>query len=117
RVLRQVIRFYGDSMQSTMSGYLDLSLQLFNEQSQQFRDQLKRLLHNNNNPVKALRELSQPHLTIWRSVRREFLSNLSAGSAGGRRREGQERPSRKEQPEDSRKEETAQETSIRDQSS
>ena len=80
-VLRQIIRFYGDSMQSTMSGYLELSLQLFNEQSQQFRDQLRKLL-NNNNPVKALRELSQHHLPIWRSVRREFLNNLSATQAG-----------------------------------
>jgi len=77
-VLRQIIRFYGDSMQSTMSGYLELSLQLFNEQSQQFRDHLRKLL-NNNNPVKALRELSQDHLPIWRSVRREFLNNLAAG--------------------------------------
>jgi polyhydroxyalkanoate synthesis repressor PhaR len=86
-ILTQIIRFYGDSMQSTMSGYLELSLQLFNEQSQQFREHLRRLL-NNNNPVKALRELSPHHLPIWKSVRREFLNNISASSKRGKEENG-----------------------------
>jgi polyhydroxyalkanoate synthesis repressor PhaR len=77
-ILKQFIRFYGDSMQSVMSGYLEMSLQLFNEQNQQFRNQLGSLL-NSNNPIKTLRELSQQQLPIWRSIRREFLRNLSAG--------------------------------------
>lgn len=115
RVLRQIIRFYGDSMQSTMSGYLDLSLQLFNEQSQQFRDQLKRLLQNNNNPVKALRELSQPHLPIWRSVRREFLNNISG--AGNRRNGSEDSAEQVEEQADEAPEQTSRETSARDRSS
>jgi len=76
-VLRNIIRFYGDSMQSTISSYLELSLAFYNEQQQQFKDRLRRLL-NANNPLAALRELSQDQLPLWRSVRREFLKNLSS---------------------------------------
>lgn len=75
-ILRHIIRFYGDSMQSTMSSYLELSLELFNEQQSQFRERLRRLL-GANNPLVVLRELSQHQLPIWRSVRREFLANLA----------------------------------------
>ncbi|KEZ76988.1 polyhydroxyalkanoate synthesis repressor PhaR [Salinisphaera hydrothermalis] len=79
-VLRNIIRFYGDSMQSTMSSYLELSLEFFNEQQSQFRGRLRRLL-GANTPLAALRELSQDQLPIWRSVRREFLSNLARRDA------------------------------------
>lgn len=75
KILRNIIRFYGDSMQNTMSSYLELSLEFFNEQQQQFQDRLRRLL-GANNPLAALREISQQHLPLWRSVRREFIRNL-----------------------------------------
>ncbi|ROO28331.1 polyhydroxyalkanoate synthesis repressor PhaR [Salinisphaera orenii MK-B5] len=75
-VLRNIIRFYGDSMQSTFSSYLELSLEFFSEQQHQFKERMRRLL-GANNPLTALRELSQYQLPIWRSVRREFLSNLT----------------------------------------
>lgn len=82
-VLTQVIRFYGDSMQGTMSSYLELSLQLFNEQQSQFRDQLRNLVGNN--PMKVLHELSQQNMPLWKSVRREFLRNLSSATHSGDR--------------------------------
>lgn len=76
RVLRNIIRFYGDSMQNTMSSYLELSLDFFNEQQHQFKDRLRRML-DVNNPLASLKEMSQHQLPIWRSVRREFLKNLT----------------------------------------
>lgn len=78
-VLRHIIRFYGDSMQSSMSSYLELSLELFNEQQQQFRDRLRGML-GANRPLATLRELSQEQLPIWRTVRRQYLHNLSRQS-------------------------------------
>lgn len=75
KVLRSIIRFYGDSMQGAMSSYLELSLEFFNEQQNQFKDRLRRLL-DVNNPLAALKELSQHQLPIWRTVRQEFLKNL-----------------------------------------
>lgn len=87
KVLRNIIRFYGDSMQSTMSSYLELSLEFFSEQQHQFQDRLRRLL-GANNPLAALREISQHQLPLWRSVRREFIRNL------GREKRRQDTPER-----------------------
>lgn len=78
-VLRKIIRFYGDSMQGTMSTYLELSLELFNEQQHQFKDRLRGML-GANRPLAALRELSHEQGPIWRSVRRQYLHNLSRRS-------------------------------------
>lgn len=75
-VLRNIIRFYGDTMQSMMSSYLELSVAFFSEQQSQFKDRLRKIL-GANNPLMALREISQEQRPIWRSVRREFLKNLS----------------------------------------
>lgn len=75
-VLRNIIRFYGDSMQSTVSSYLELSLEFFSEQQQQFKDRLRGML-GANNPLAALREMSQYQLPIWRTVRRQYLKNLT----------------------------------------
>lgn len=77
-VLTHIIRFYGDSMQSAMSSYLEMSLKLFNEQQQQFRDQMRTLVGNN--PIQMLRDLSQNNMPLWRSVRREFVRNLANGN-------------------------------------
>ena len=81
-VLRNIIRFYGDSMQSTVSSYLELSLEFFSEQQQQFKHRVARLL-DVNNPLAALRELSQYQVPIWRTVRREFLANLKRKEKDG----------------------------------
>ena len=74
-VLTQIIRFYGDSMQNSMSRYLELSLKLFIDQQQQFKDRMQRLLGNN--PLQALKEIANQQSPLWRTVRKEFLSNLS----------------------------------------
>lgn len=75
-VLRNIIRFYGDTMQSMMSSYLELSVAFFSEQQNQFTERLRRML-GGSNPLGALRELSQEQIPLWRSVRREFLRNLT----------------------------------------
>lgn len=74
-VLTHIIRFYGDSMQSSMSRYLELSLQLFMDQQQQFKDRMQRLLGNN--ALHVLKELANQQSPLWRTVRKEFLNNLT----------------------------------------
>ncbi len=75
-VLVQIIRFYGDSMQGSMSRYLELSLQFFEQQQLHFKERLTKLL-GQSNPLQALRELSNQQLPLWKAVRREFLTGLS----------------------------------------
>lgn len=75
-VLIRFIRLYGDSMQPSISRYLELSLGAFADQQQHFVDNLKQLL-NSNTPLHTLREISRQQIPIWRTIRKEFLKNLT----------------------------------------
>lgn len=80
-MLRHIIRFYGDPMQTSISRYLELSMQLFLEQQQTFAEQLRQMLGKAEQPILHLRGLAEEHVPIWRSVRKEFLRNLSRARA------------------------------------
>jgi polyhydroxyalkanoate synthesis repressor PhaR len=90
-LLTRVIRFYGDPMQASITRYLELSLQLFVQKQHQFADQLKQLLGQAQHPVQVLNDLAEQNVPIWRSVRREFLRNLSRAKSSlrNRRRPGE----------------------------
>jgi polyhydroxyalkanoate synthesis repressor PhaR len=75
--LQFIIRFYDDPMQTSITRYLELSMKLFSEQHQQFTDQLRNMLGQAQQPLQALKELADGQLPIWRTVRREFVRNLS----------------------------------------
>ena len=76
-VLTFIIRFYGDPMQTSISRYLELSLQLFTQQQAHFADQLRQRLGQAQQPLHALKDLAERQVPIWRLVRKEFLKNLS----------------------------------------
>lgn len=76
-LLTRIIRFYGDPMQASITRYLELSMQLFVQKQHQFAEQLKQLLGQAQSPVQVLNDLAEQNVPIWRSVRREFLKNLS----------------------------------------
>ncbi|MGQ0587696.1 MAG: polyhydroxyalkanoate synthesis repressor PhaR [Gammaproteobacteria bacterium] len=76
-LLIRVIRFYGDPMQASITRYLELSMQLYVQKQQQFAEQLKQMLGQAGHPVQVLKEMAEQNVPIWRSVRREFLKNLS----------------------------------------
>lgn len=75
-VLEKIIRYYGDSMQPSISRYLEFSLMFFEEQQVHFKESLQKLL-GGTNPLQALRELSSLQLPLWKAVRKEFLNGLS----------------------------------------
>lgn len=75
-VLVQFIRFYGDSMQNSVSRYLELSMHFFDEQQSQFKDRLQRIL-GSATPLQALKEISQQQMPLWKTVRKEFLNSLN----------------------------------------
>ena len=84
-LLTHIIRFYGDPMQTSISRYLELSMQLFMDQNHNFAEQLRGLLGQAQHPVQRLKDIADQRLKeladrqapIWRSVRREFLKSLS----------------------------------------
>lgn len=77
QLLSQIIRFYGDSLQGFMSGYLERSLQTFLEQSQQFRTQLNSMIGQT--PWNMLNDMTERNLDIWKTMQSRFLS--AAGQA------------------------------------
>jgi len=89
-LLEFIIRYYGDPMQNSISRYLELSAQLFQSQQQQFTDQLKNMLGQAQQPLYVLKEMADKQVPIWRSVRREFLRNLSTKAKAIKRRVGVE---------------------------
>lgn len=76
-LLIHIIRFYGDPMQTSISRYLELSMQLFLDQNHNFAEQLRGLLGKAEHPVQRLKDIADRQAPIWRSVRRESLKSLS----------------------------------------
>ena len=81
RLLSQIIRFYGDSLQGFMGPYLEKSLQVFLDQQQQFRSQLSSLLGQT--PLTMLNDLTERNLDMWKTLQRGFLE-AAAGQARAR---------------------------------
>jgi len=52
-------------------------MQLFVQKQHQFAEQLKQMLGQAQSPVQLLKDMAEQNVPIWRSVRREFLKNLS----------------------------------------
>lgn len=77
QLLSQVIRFYGDSLQGFMGGYLERSLQVFLDQQQQFRSQLNTMLGQT--PWSMLNDLTERNMDMWKTLQQGFL-NAAAGS-------------------------------------
>jgi len=74
--LKQIIRFYGDGLQSSMSNYLEQSLQLFIDQQHLFKDRLKQIVGNN--PINQIRELTKQNVPLWKAIRKEFIEELGS---------------------------------------
>ena len=77
-LLQFIIRYYGDPMQTSISRYLELSTRLFAEQQATFTDQLRQMLGQAQQPLQILKELAEDQVPVWRTVRKEFLKNLSS---------------------------------------
>ena len=91
-LLTRIIRFYGDPMQASITRYLELSMQLFVQKQHQFAEQVKELLGQAQHPMQVLNDLAEQNVPIWRSVRREFLKNLSRAKSTLRTRRRADAP-------------------------
>ncbi|MBS0432121.1 MAG: polyhydroxyalkanoate synthesis repressor PhaR [Proteobacteria bacterium] len=75
-LLSQIIRFYGDSMQGFVGGYLENSLQIFLDQQHKFRAQLKEMLGQT--PWSMLNEMTERNIDLWKSLQRGFMESAQA---------------------------------------
>ncbi len=72
-VLMRFIRFYGESMQDTFSGYLERSLSLFDQQQKAFQDQMRTAMELQGKPISAISEMTQRNLNIWHDMQNQFF--------------------------------------------
>lgn len=74
KVLQQLIRLYGDSMQGSMSGYLEQSVSTFMDQQKLLREQMQQAMKANPiqaaNPMEVMRKVAEQNLLLWKSLAR-----------------------------------------------
>lgn len=75
-LLSQIIRFYGDSMQGFVGGYLENSLQIFLDQQHKFRAQLNEMLGQT--PWSMLNEMTERNIDLWKSLQRGYIESAQA---------------------------------------
>ncbi len=66
KVLEQVIRFYGDSMQGVLSRYLEQSMFTFLEQQELYQRRMREVL--NANPIRLMQKLADQNIAFLRSL-------------------------------------------------
>ncbi|MGB1800396.1 MAG: polyhydroxyalkanoate synthesis repressor PhaR [Gammaproteobacteria bacterium] len=71
--LSHIIRFYGDSVQSVASDYIQKSIDLFVSQQKQIQDQLQTAVHSN--PITAMAELTEKNMDMWKKMQENFFDN------------------------------------------
>lgn len=71
--LSHIIRFYGDSVQSVASDYIQKSIDVFVSQQKQIQEQLQTAV--NNNPITAMAELTEKNMDMWKKMQENFFDN------------------------------------------
>ncbi|TVS18044.1 MAG: polyhydroxyalkanoate synthesis repressor PhaR [Gammaproteobacteria bacterium] len=66
RVLQQLIRFYGDSMQGVLSRYIEQSVMVFLQQQELYQRRMRDVLSAS--PVKLVQKLADQNLNFWRNL-------------------------------------------------
>jgi polyhydroxyalkanoate synthesis repressor PhaR len=66
RLLQQLIRFYGDSMQGVLGRYLEQSLMIFLEQQELYRRRMRDVLSAS--PLKLVQRFADQNIAFWRNV-------------------------------------------------
>ncbi len=79
-ILTRIIRFYGGSVQDALTSYLDQSLSLFEQQQQNFQEQVRDAMQHN--PVNTMSELTQRNLEIWQDIQKQFFQAATGSKPG-----------------------------------
>lgn len=85
QVLSQVIRFYGDALQGTLTNYLDRSFGLFVEQQSSMREQMQSMITTD--PLSFMRDMTEKNMSMWKDMQDSFLrAGRSSGQADSDRK-------------------------------
>ena len=78
QLLTQVIRFYGDSLQGYIGGYLERSVALFNEQQSQLRSLVGNLVGQT--PWALINQITERNLELLKGLQQGLLGGLGGGA-------------------------------------
>lgn len=73
--LSNIIRFYGDNLQTSLARYIDDSLEVFVDQQNQIKDRVKTILGVN--PLQQIKELAEANKTNIRKMRQDIINDLT----------------------------------------
>ena len=79
RFLRQLIRFYGDSLQAVVPGYLDVSMESFARNQEQMRGYITEAFAGKN-PFRSFEEMARQNFALFERTMRLFSP---FGAVGG----------------------------------
>jgi polyhydroxyalkanoate synthesis repressor PhaR len=92
RFLRQLIRFYGDSMQALVPGYLDLSMEAFSRNQEEFRKQLSQAFGGGAHALKEFESHVRNNMAMFERAMRIFSPfGAPMGQAGEAERKPEEK--------------------------
>ena len=74
KMLSQIIRFYGGTVQGMFSRYLEESLSMFAEQQEQLRSTL------GTDPMQAMTKLAQHNMQLWADMQKNFFKAADFGN-------------------------------------
>lgn len=91
--LRQLIAFYGDSLQALVPNYLAMSMEAFTRNQEQFRHYLTGTL-GEMSPFKKLDEMNKQNMVMFQRAMEVFnpFAALDASGSGGGQPSGREEP-------------------------
>jgi len=73
-LLTQIIRSYGDSLQSVAGDYIQKSMELFVEQQKQFQDSVT------SDPLTAMSKMAEQNLKTWQEMQDSFFKAAGLNS-------------------------------------
>ena len=89
RLLEQLIRYYGDNLQSFVGAYLEKSMDFFIKEQAVLQDQMESLLQAA--PSSVWREMAERNLSLWRDMQQDLLRAFIAPPGTAARKDDNER--------------------------
>lgn len=93
--LRQLISFYGDSLQSVVPGYLQMSMNNFSQQQEEFRSRMTEAMSSPQTSMSMLEEQTRRNMEMFGQAMRIFTP-FSAGAAAETETPAQPAPATKD---------------------
>ena len=73
QTLRQIIQFYGGTVQGVLAKYLEDSMTMFTKQQEQWKDMVS------TSPMKTFSDLAEQNMKMWNDFQTSFFGGFASG--------------------------------------